>query len=105
MLTDVAIVGGGVAGSSLAAVLAEAGLGVVVIEREKGFRDRVRGESIHPWGVAEAEKLGLLSVLRAAGARELPVWQRYADRVPNEPSRWDDNFPGSLGEWSIYHPT
>jgi len=47
---DVVIVGGGIAGSSLAAALAKAGLGVVVVERERRFRDRVRGESVHPWG-------------------------------------------------------
>ena len=64
---DVAIVGGGVAGASLAAVLATTGMGVALIEREPCFRDRVRGESIHPWGVREADRLGLLPVLRAAG--------------------------------------
>jgi 2-polyprenyl-6-methoxyphenol hydroxylase-like FAD-dependent oxidoreductase len=46
---DVVIVGGGIAGSSLAASLANAGLGVVGVERERRFRDRVRGESLHPW--------------------------------------------------------
>ncbi len=49
LTADVAVVGGGVAGSSVAAVLASAGLGVVLVEREARFRDRVRGESIHPW--------------------------------------------------------
>lgn len=101
---DVAIVGGGVAGASLGAALAAAGFGVVVIEREARFRDRVRGESVHPWGVAEADRLGLLPVLRGAGGRELPVWQRYTDRVPNEPYRWADDVPGGYGEWTIYHP-
>ena len=45
---DVVIVGGGIAGSSLAASLAKVGLGVVIIEREGRFRDRVRGESVRP---------------------------------------------------------
>jgi 2-polyprenyl-6-methoxyphenol hydroxylase-like FAD-dependent oxidoreductase len=101
---DVAIVGGGVAGAALGAALAGAGFGVVVIEREARFRDRVRGESVHPWGVAEADKLGLLPVLRGAGGRELPLWQRYTDRVPNEPYRWADDVPGGYGEWTIFHP-
>lgn len=43
---DVTIVGGGIAGSSLASALAREGLGVIVIERETEFRDRVRGEGI-----------------------------------------------------------
>lgn len=101
---DVAIVGGGVAGSSLAATLARAGFGAVVVERETRFRDRVRGESMHPWGVREADRLGLLPVLHAAGAVELPRWQRYDDRVPREPYRWADDTPGGYGEWTIFHP-
>src|SRR6476469_10512510 len=102
--TDVAIVGGGVAGASLAAALAGAGLGVVVVEREPRFRDRVRGEGIHPWGVREADALGLLPTLRAAGAHELPAWQVYRGREPVYAFRWDDDAPGRPGEWSIYHP-
>jgi menaquinone-9 beta-reductase len=102
--TDVAIVGGGVAGASLAAALAGAGLDVVIIEREPRFRDRVRGEGIHPWGVREAEALGLLPPLRAAGAHELPSWQVYRGREPVYAFRWDDDAPGRPGEWSIYHP-
>ncbi len=102
---DVAIVGGGVAGASVAAALASAGLGVAVIERESRFRDRVRGESIHPWGAREAGRLGLLPVLRAAGATELPLWQSYVDRAPGVPYRWADDTPDGLGEWSIFHPT
>ena len=43
---DVVIVGGGIAGSTLAASLARAGRGVAVVERERRFQDRVRGESI-----------------------------------------------------------
>jgi choline dehydrogenase-like flavoprotein len=50
---DVVVVGGGVAGSSLGAALARAGLEVLVVEREARFRDRVRGDSLFPWGVVE----------------------------------------------------
>jgi menaquinone-9 beta-reductase len=57
---DVIVVGGGLAGSALAGVLAQAGLGVLVVEREAGFRDRIRGELTWPWGVAEARELGLV---------------------------------------------
>ncbi len=101
---DVAIVGGGVAGSSLAAVLAVAGFHVVLIEREARFRDRVRGESIHPWGVTQIEALDLGDVIRAAGAQILPLRRLYADRESGEPSRWDSIDPGLPSEWSIYHP-
>ena len=101
---DVAIVGGGVAGASVAAALAAAGLGVVVVEREARFRDRVRGECIHPWGTREADRLGLLSVLRAAGANELPIWQDYVDRAPRPPYDWVDDTPEGHVELGIFHP-
>jgi flavin-dependent dehydrogenase len=47
---DVVIAGGGLTGSSLGGVLARSGLGVLVVEKESGFRDRIRGELTFPWG-------------------------------------------------------
>jgi flavin-dependent dehydrogenase len=52
MPADVIVVGGGFAGSTLSTVLARQGRSVLVIERETKFKDRVRGESMLPWGVA-----------------------------------------------------
>lgn len=101
---DVAVVGGGVAGSTFAGVLARAGLGVIVIEKELVFRDRVRGEGIHPWGVAEASRLGIRPVLAEAGANELPIWQSYDDRAPNEPYAWADDSIDGLPELGVSHP-
>src|SRR5918995_107541 len=57
----VVVVGGGIAGASLA------------------FEDRVRGESVQPWGVAEARELGVEDVLLAAGAHISPVWKQYVE--------------------------
>ncbi|MEA2596854.1 MAG: hypothetical protein QOF01_3323 [Thermomicrobiales bacterium] len=101
---DVAIVGGGIAGSTLGGQLAEAGLDVVILEQERTFRDRVRGEGIHPWGVAEAKRLGILPVLETAGANELPIWQRYADRAPTESFQWAEHSIEGLPEMSVSHP-
>jgi len=56
---DIITVGGGVAASALAKVMAERGAKVLVLERETQFKDRVRGEAIVPWGVAEANELGI----------------------------------------------
>src|SRR5436189_2077435 len=52
---DVAIVGGGPAGSSCAAFCALAGLRTLVIEREKFPREKVCGDCLNPscWGVLE----------------------------------------------------
>jgi 2-polyprenyl-6-methoxyphenol hydroxylase-like FAD-dependent oxidoreductase len=74
---DVVVVGGGLAGSVLAGVLAQSGLGVLVVEREARFRDRVRGEATWPWGVTEAIQLGLAEVLQQAGRVELAAVQFY----------------------------
>jgi len=65
--SDVVIVGGGIAGSTLALVLVRAGARVTVLERQQRYADRVRGEYMHPWGVAEAQELRLVEILLAAG--------------------------------------
>lgn len=76
---DIAIAGGGLAGSSLGGVLARAGLRVVVIERERQFRDRIRGEFTWPWGRAEIDRLGLLPVFDSIGALPLQRMDEYVD--------------------------
>ena len=40
---EVLVVGGGLAGSSMAITLAREGVDVLLVERERVFRDRVRG--------------------------------------------------------------
>ena len=64
---DVVVVGGGIAGSALSAVLAPAGISVLVLERQTEYRDKVRGEYMQPWGLAEARRLGLEETLLDAG--------------------------------------
>jgi 2-polyprenyl-6-methoxyphenol hydroxylase-like FAD-dependent oxidoreductase len=64
---DVVVVGGGIAGSALATVLARRGLAVVVLERQTAYRDKVRGEVLSCWGVAEALRLDLEKPLLDAG--------------------------------------
>ena len=55
---DLIVIGGGVAGCALSAGMASEGVRVLVLESENSFRDRVRGEAIMPWGVAELRLLG-----------------------------------------------
>ena len=69
---DLITIGGGIAASALAKVMAEAGQRVLIVERETTFRDRVRGEWLAPWGVAETQQLGVYEALKEAGAHELP---------------------------------
>ena len=76
---DVVIIGGGFAGSSLATVLSRVGFEVALVERTRQFEDRVRGEALAPWGVAEAKRLGLFDALvDRAEARQLPFWSTYS---------------------------
>jgi len=61
---DVAIVGGGPAGSTCAAFCAAAGLRTLVIEREKFPREKVCGDCINPACRPVLERLGLADQIR-----------------------------------------
>jgi 2-polyprenyl-6-methoxyphenol hydroxylase-like FAD-dependent oxidoreductase len=69
---DIITVGGGIAASSLAKAMAERGARVLVLEREKQFKDRVRGEAVVSWGVAEANDLGICTLLKEKCAHVVP---------------------------------
>ena len=86
MDVDVITIGGGLGGSTLATALARSGRSVLVLEREKKFKDRVRGENMLPWGVAAARRLGVLDDLtgrwRPSSALLQHVLHGHADRAP-----------------------
>ncbi len=69
---DIITVGGGIAASALAKAMAERGAKVLVLEREKQFKDRVRGEAVVSWGVAEANELGVCRLLKEKCAHDVP---------------------------------
>ena len=103
--SDVLIVGGGIAGSSLAYALATAGRSVTVLESSTEYQDRVRGESMMPWGVKEARELGVEQILLDAGAHVTPAWMQHFEAV-DEPAMVPmammiEGIPGSL---NIRHP-
>ncbi len=68
---DIAVVGGGIGGSALAATMAKAGKRVLLLEKSEVYEDRVRGEWISPWGVQEVKRLGLYDLLIGAGGHHL----------------------------------
>ena len=101
---DIITVGGGIAGSSLAKAMAERGHRVLVIESTPEFKDRVRGEWIAPWGVAEAKELGLYATLMAAGGRPVPFMQTQAGPAPLPRRNVEEDTPLKLPAVCIYHP-
>ena len=100
---DVITVGGGLAGSALAKCLAERGHRVLVLERETRFRDRVRGEQMHPWGVTEARTLGLYDRLAATCGHQTRWWTTYAAGSPVR-RRDLEQTPHRAGSFHFYHP-
>ena len=101
---DVVIAGGGLAGSSLGGVLARSGLGVLVVEKESGFRDRIRGELTWPWGHSEALRAGLGEALDQAGVVMRPMLDFYEDgrRVDSVP--WEEISIDALPAIAFSHP-
>ena len=78
---EVLVVGGGLAGSSMAITLAREGVDVLLIERERVFRDRVRGEVMATWGTVEAKRLGLFELLRERCAIEVRYLTYHVEGV------------------------
>jgi 2-polyprenyl-6-methoxyphenol hydroxylase-like FAD-dependent oxidoreductase len=101
---DLIIVGGGLAGSALAAGMAEAGARILILEREREFRDRVRGEGMHPWGVAEVRALGLYETLKAAGAVDIRWWANYRGSVLARRRDLPETTPSRTGALNFFHP-
>ena len=80
---DVITVGGGLAGSAVAKCLAENGYRALVLERERRFRDRVRGEQmrITNW---------LTELLYSTGHAADERRARVLPRLATEPQRAPD---------------
>jgi 2-polyprenyl-6-methoxyphenol hydroxylase-like FAD-dependent oxidoreductase len=107
---EVIIIGGGIAGNALAAVLARAGRAVLVLERSTVYRDKVRGEIFHAWGVAEAQRLGLYQTLIQAGGIHHTRFVPYDET--QEPAdaeaaalALDKVLPGVPGTLGVGHPS
>jgi len=58
---DLIIVGAGIGGAATAIVMAHAGKSVLLLEQSVVYEDRVRGEWLAPWGVAEVSGLACMS--------------------------------------------
>ena len=84
-------------------MLARGGWGVLVVDRETRFRDRIRGEVTWPWGVAEARRAGLDELLDAAGTAPVRALKRYENGKPAE-TEWERPAPGDIPGMGFLHP-
>jgi menaquinone-9 beta-reductase len=106
---EVVIVGAGIAGGALATVLARQGRRVLLLEKTTVHVDRVRGEYLQPWGVAELKRLGLLERVLMAGANVISRTVFYDENTTpleaeKRPRRYDNIFDGIPGCLGFGHP-
>ncbi len=101
---DLITVGGGLGAAALAKSLAEKGARVLVIEREEKFKDRVRGEMLVPWGVAEAEELGIAALLRGSCGHDLPWLDFFSGGHLMAHRNTVETTPQQLPGLTFYHP-
>ena len=103
---DVVVGGGGIAGSAFAGLLSERGISVLVLEKTKEFSDENRGEMLWPWGVREAQWLGVYDTLIEAGGHIVTDNVTWNSLEPGVKAKGDlgelfDGVPGSL---NLGHP-
>jgi 2-polyprenyl-6-methoxyphenol hydroxylase-like FAD-dependent oxidoreductase len=84
--------------------MAEHGARVLLLERERQFKDRVRGEFVFPWGVAEAVRLGVFELLRDHGAHQVHWVDYYSGNVLTAHRPVVTTTPHQLPCLSFYHP-
>lgn len=106
---DVVIVGGGIAGSALAAALAADGYEALLLERQTVYRDKVRGEVINCWGVAELLELGLEKQILGAGGTYIDRFVGFDETVDPAAAEaaalpLDKMLPGIPGVLDVGHP-
>jgi len=110
MDAEVVIIGGGVAGCALATRLARSGRSVIVLEKERVYRDQIRGEAIMPWGYLEAVGLGLADVIMGTpGVSVISRFVPYDETWPAQKARarardLSTVLPGAPGVIGVGHP-
>jgi 2-polyprenyl-6-methoxyphenol hydroxylase-like FAD-dependent oxidoreductase len=80
-------------------------LQVNVLEQTVEYEDRVRGESMMPWGVAEARALGVEDALLDAGAHTAPRWFNYHVSAERAEIPAAVMVPDVGGSMNLRHPT
>jgi len=84
--SDVIIAGAGVAGTAVAAALAEFGYSVLIVEPGMNRPKRLAGELIHPPGVEDLRELGLLACLEQSGVTPVQGFAVFAGDCAAKPA-------------------
>lgn len=90
MTYDIIIIGAGPAGSTAAALLAQAGQRVLLLEKSRFPREKLCGEFITPECLRVFARLGVRARMLAAGAQPIRHWTIFAadGRSLEVPLRW-----------------
>ena len=91
-------------GCAVAGAMARKGARVLVLEAETAFRDRVRGEALMPWGVAEARRLGIYDAIMESAGHRLPWWDNYHGQKRTSHVDLPKVTPQSAPVITFYHP-
>jgi 2-polyprenyl-6-methoxyphenol hydroxylase-like FAD-dependent oxidoreductase len=97
-VAQVAIVGAGITGATLAYLLARQGIEVSLIEAASSFDRVFRGEGLMPSGLYALEQMGLLEVLQQIPTQQIQTWEFVVD----DRTVIHVNEPEALG---VYRPT
>lgn len=101
---DLVIVGGGIAGSTLAHRMSGRGATVLVVEKERKFKDRVRGDGMTSWGAQLARDLGIYDFLLESCAHELPILNIFVSGMQIANRDLLTTTPKQTPFFTFYHP-
>ncbi len=100
---DLITVGGGMGGAALAKAMAEKGARVLVLERTREFKDRIRGEVLVPWGQLAARELGIEDMLNGFG-NPMKLWDTELNGMPIMHRDVPATNPAGLAMLCYFHP-
>ena len=101
---DLVIIGGGIAGSSLARIMSGRGASTLVIEKEERFKDRVRGDGMTSWGAGLARDLGIYDLLLDSCGHELPILDIFVTGTQIANRNLIETTPSQTPFFTFYHP-
>ncbi|XP_072042944.1 squalene monooxygenase-like [Amphiura filiformis] len=93
---DIVVVGGGILGATFAARLGMDGKRVVMIERDMGTPETIRGEILLPGGKVALEKLGMKDILNDVDGNDITDMVNYDVGLGGQPVTINYPKPGGL---------